>query len=187
MLPAVLTQSLCKTNLKMKLKNLILVTLLVAFFSFPAGFFDFEQHKAFLEKQHKASLAIKDRQMRCLRQALWFEARGEPEEGVRAVATVIINRVQSKKYPDNFCRVIHQRMQFSYTHQFKSHEIRPKKVEYSTLALIDKVVMEVYTGDFVAALPPSVMWYHTTKVNPSWSNRKKQVALISNHRFFKER
>ena len=35
----------------------------------------------------------------CLAVALFFETRGEPQEGMEAVANVIINRVEDSRYP----------------------------------------------------------------------------------------
>lgn len=173
-------------------KYLSILTLLVALFSYPTGYFSFsayQQHlqqqkqELILHKQEKAKAAPKDKQMRCLRQALWFEARSESEHGMRAVATVIINRVKHSRYPKEFCRVIHQRKQFSYTHQLKSFRINPGPTEVTKLQVVDKIIGEVYTGDFVAVLPADVLWYHTVRVKPSWSKQKQQVALIGQHIF----
>lgn len=173
-------------------KSLIVGSLLVTLASYPTGFFSFSAYQSHLKQQwqelqehkrQKAAEAVKDKQMKCLREALWFEARGESEQGIRAVATVIINRAKSVMFPDSICAVVKQRKQFSYTHQFKSFRIVPKKTEQNTLVLIDKIIGEVYTSDFVAVLPPDVLWYHTTRVNPSWSGKKQTVKIIGNHKF----
>jgi len=56
----------------------------------------------------------------CLAEAIYFEARGEPEEGQVAVAQVILNRVRSGLYPGTVCDVVyqnkerHNRCQFSF-------------------------------------------------------------------------
>ena len=52
--------------------------------------------------------------LRCLTEALYFEARGESRSGQRAVAEVILNRVDSRAFPGSVCHVVHQRGQFSY-------------------------------------------------------------------------
>lgn len=49
----------------------------------------------------------------CLTNALFAESRGEPEAGIRAVMSVIYNRKLHKDYPDSFCGVILQPLQFS--------------------------------------------------------------------------
>lgn len=44
----------------------------------------------------------------CLAKALYYEARGEPEIGKKAVAKIVLNRQQHKKFPKTICSVINQ-------------------------------------------------------------------------------
>lgn len=60
---------------------------------------------AFLSSQPVASGG---EQWRCLAEALYFEARGESARGLFAVGEVILNRVDSARFPDTLCGVIHQ-------------------------------------------------------------------------------
>src|SRR6185312_988713 len=45
---------------------------------------------------------------KCLADAIYFEARGEPIRGQMAVAQVVMNRVFSGRYPNNVCGVVYQ-------------------------------------------------------------------------------
>ena len=45
---------------------------------------------------------------KCLADAVYFEARGEPLRGQEAVAQVVMNRVFSGFYPNNVCGVVYQ-------------------------------------------------------------------------------
>ena len=45
---------------------------------------------------------------KCLSEAIYFEARGEPLEGQEAVAQVVMNRVFSGYYPHDVCGVVFQ-------------------------------------------------------------------------------
>ena len=49
----------------------------------------------------------------CLSHVIWHEARGEPEAGKRAVAEVVLNRVESGKFGSDVCSVIYWPGQFS--------------------------------------------------------------------------
>lgn len=53
-------------------------------------------------------------QVTCLALAVYYEARGESLRGQRAVASVVMNRVRSPRFPDTACEVIFQRGQFSF-------------------------------------------------------------------------
>ena len=52
----------------------------------------------------------------CLAIAMYYEARNQPIDGQLAVAQVIMNRVESPRYPDTVCEVVWQPKQFSFTH-----------------------------------------------------------------------
>ena len=45
---------------------------------------------------------------KCLAEAIYFEARGEPVRGQIAVAQVVMNRVFSRYYPNSVCGVVYQ-------------------------------------------------------------------------------
>lgn len=56
----------------------------------------------------------RDKQVTCLALAVYYEARGEPLEGQKAVAAVVMNRVNSPRFPDTACEVVFQPRQFSF-------------------------------------------------------------------------
>jgi spore germination cell wall hydrolase CwlJ-like protein len=124
-----------------------------------------------------------ERERYCMTEALWHEARGENEAGIRAVATVILNRSQSKHYPDSICRVIRQYKQFSYTHQLKDFYPQPKQVEYRKYDLIVRIAEEISEGTFKKTLPSNVLWYHTVNVKPKWSEQMKVLKTVGKHKF----
>lgn len=51
----------------------------------------------------------------CLGLGVYYESRGEPVRGQRAVASVINNRVKDPRWPDTACEVLFQPKQFSFT------------------------------------------------------------------------
>lgn len=60
-----------------------------------------------------------EKNLACLTEAIYFEAGNKGEEGRRAVAHVILNRVASSEFPNTLCGVIRHgqdrdRCQFSY-------------------------------------------------------------------------
>ena len=72
----------------------------------------------------------------CLSAAIYYEARNQPVDGQLAVAEVIMNRVQSDRYPDDACEVINQNKQFSYTHDGKSDDFLNLDVSKSSISEI---------------------------------------------------
>jgi N-acetylmuramoyl-L-alanine amidase len=62
-------------------------------------------------------LSITAATLLCLSAVVHYEARGEPLEGKVAVASVVMNRVESGKFPDTVCKVVSQPRQFSWFHK----------------------------------------------------------------------
>lgn len=65
-----------------------------------------DEHNAVIAEKIKAEAALKQKEYNCLFEAVWYEARSEPIEGIRAVIAVIYNRKQAKGYPSSYCSVI---------------------------------------------------------------------------------
>ena len=54
------------------------------------------------------------RDQECLSQAVYYEARGEGDTGMAAVAQVVLNRVRHPNFPKSVCAVVFQGCQFSF-------------------------------------------------------------------------
>ena len=49
-----------------------------------------------------------EQSLECLTQAVYHEARNQSDEGQRAVAQVVLNRVRHPSYPNSVCGVVYQ-------------------------------------------------------------------------------
>ena len=58
------------------------------------------------------------RQLDCLAQAVYYEARGESPAGQAAVAQVVLNRVRHPAFPKSICSVVYQGAQAGHGCQF---------------------------------------------------------------------
>ena len=127
----------------------------------------------------------------CLTQAIYHEARGESEEGQWAVANVIINRAMSKKFPTSLCGVVFQnadkgrfKCQFTFACDGRS-DMGTEKAAWSRATKMAAVAYsEFKQGDRPGVIPDGALYYHTTSVNPDWSNKFKRVATIGAHEFY---
>jgi spore germination cell wall hydrolase CwlJ-like protein len=63
-------------------------------------------------------ISFEQKEINCLGEAIYREARGEPVTGMASVGLVVMNRVKSEKFPNSVCEVTHQKTngmcQFSY-------------------------------------------------------------------------
>ncbi len=124
----------------------------------------------------------------CLATAIYHEARGESIKGQFAVAEVILNRVASNQFPGSICGVVYQGVQagrrggcqFSFACDGQS-EAMPNRTAANRARRIAQVMVDgAHSGVTQGAL-----YFHTTAVNPAWSNRFRQTTQIGTHLFYR--
>jgi len=133
--------------------------------------------------------ATSDRDLLTMARTLFGEARGEPTQGKEAVASVILNRSRSGRYPSNIADVCLQSFQFSCWN--KNDPNRPKMLALKPksdknfdecLAAADRVIRGLVPDRTDGALH-----YHTKSVKPKWvaaSPKARISAIIGNHIFY---
>ncbi|KIN64544.1 Cell wall hydrolase domain protein [Sulfitobacter noctilucicola] len=142
-----------------------------------------EFSRSWIDSQPKASGSA---QWRCLAEALYFEARGETVKGQFAVAEVIMNRVQSARFPGSLCAVINQgtgkkyQCQFTYTCDGQAEVIS----EPRAFARVGKIARLMLDGK-VPKLTEGATHYHTTAVSPRWARVYTRTAKIGVHLFYR--
>jgi spore germination cell wall hydrolase CwlJ-like protein len=121
----------------------------------------------------------------CMKQALYFESRGEGIRGQFAVAEVILNRVDSPLYPNTICKVVEQgnaqSCQFSYNCDGKAEVMHDK----SAADLAGRIAQVMMQGA-PRTLTAGATHFHTRAVNPRWSRIYEQTASIGAHLFYRK-
>lgn len=120
-------------------------------------------------------------EMRCLAGAVYFEARGEALTGQLAVAQVIINRSEDRRFPRSYCGVVAQPGQFSFMRGSQMPQARTGTAAWSRAVAIAEIahkgLWDSEAGDAV--------FFHAKYVRPSWSMRKTRLAQIDTHIFYR--
>ena len=140
--------------------------------------------KPFILKAKNA--AERDRAVKCLANAIYYEAALEPELGQRAVAQVVLNRMNHPEFPKSVCGVVYQGWerqtgcQFSFTCDGSllrgpMPDIYRRVEGYARQALAGHVVPEVGTSTF----------YHADYVLPYWAPTLSKVHTIGRHIFYR--
>jgi len=122
-----------------------------------------------------------NKEIKCLADNIYFEARNESVKGQVAVASVTKNRVKSKHYPNTICKVVWEHRQFSWTLDGKSDIPRNKKA-YAAAELI--AILFVSETD-ITDVTMGATHYHNMTVNPYWSSKLAYIMTIDNHIFYK--
>lgn len=125
------------------------------------------------------------RDMECLTQAVYYEARGETPAGQAAVAQVVLNRARHPAFPKTVCGVVFQGAnsrvcQFS----FACDGAMRARVEPTAWRRAERVAHRALSGEVMADVGHATH-FHTTSVSPAWGARLTRVTQIGVHVFYR--
>ena len=126
------------------------------------------------------------RELDCLTQAVYYEARGESSAGQAAVAQVVLNRVRSPIFPKTVCSVVFQGAargsgcQFSFACDGSLHRGR----EPVAWRRAQEVAANALSGVVMAAVG-NATHYHNLSVSPNWGPNLLKVAQVGAHLFYR--
>jgi spore germination cell wall hydrolase CwlJ-like protein len=127
--------------------------------------------------------------LNCLAQAIYFEARGEPYRGQVAVAQVVMNRLAYPLYPKTICGVVFQDASRRDACQFSfACDGIPEVVnEPEAWKQAEDIAQKVADGELYLPEVGNATHYHATYVYPDWAPELKRVTKIGQHIFYKFR
>ncbi|MAC90347.1 MAG: spore germination cell wall hydrolase CwlJ-like protein [Maricaulis maris] len=138
------------------------------------------------DSSHFENAAGISAQVDCLAQAIYYEARSEGFVGQLAVAQVIMNRVDSRHYPNTICGVVFEGSerttgcQFTFTCDGSMvREARGRSWRRSQL-----VAQHAYMG-FGRDVTRRATHYHTVAVDPYWNSNLVRTRRIGTHIFYR--
>jgi spore germination cell wall hydrolase CwlJ-like protein len=125
------------------------------------------------------------RALQCLTAAIYYEAAREPDEGQRAVAQVVLNRVAHPAFPKTVCGVVYQGSerpgcQFSF-----ACDGSMARAPMAAFWLRARRVAEAALAGSVYAPIGLATHYHTSAVHPGWADSMTFLGTIGAHRFYR--
>ena len=136
----------------------------------------------------------------CMALNIYHESRSENLAGKFAVADVVMNRVNDRRYPDNICGVIYDaelkpswkdpddlvpvrnRCQFSWYCDGKSDEPLETDAWNESILVAHQLI---YEGR-MEGLTEGATHYHTVYIEPYWASSLDLVGHIGSHIFYRE-
>jgi hypothetical protein len=126
---------------------------------------------------------------KCLAEAIYFEARGEPVHGQMAVAQVVLNRAFSGKYPSTVCGVVYQNAhrhlacQFTFACDGIPDVIR----EPDMWERAKTIAAEMLDGRLWLPEVGKATHYHAYWVHPDWVREMTKMHRLGVHTFYRPR
>lgn len=129
----------------------------------------------------------------CLAQNIYFEARGSSYADQVAVADVVLNRVESNRYPNDVCSVVQQgkqysngmmkknQCQFSWWCDGKSDWPKDEDAWFNAQA----IAWNMLHHDAFKGITEGALNYHADYVKPKWASKLQLVGQIGAHIFYR--
>ncbi|MGH6989654.1 MAG: cell wall hydrolase, partial [Stellaceae bacterium] len=126
---------------------------------------------------------------KCLANAVYFEARGEPVRGQIAVAQVVMNRVFSPFYPNDVCGVVYQNADHHLACQFTfaCDGVPDVVTEPDAWLRAKRIAADMLDGKLWMPEVAKSTHYHAYWVHPDWVAEMKQIDHIGAHIFYRPR
>jgi spore germination cell wall hydrolase CwlJ-like protein len=130
-----------------------------------------------------AQIKSVEREIDCLAKTIYHEARGESEIGKKAIAVVIMNRVNSPEFPNSICHVVYEPGQFTWALDKKA-----KIKDQILYKEIHDLATSMYYQYHVKRIIPkclvnlsNALYFSTRRFN---NKKLKFIAKIGDHRFY---
>ena len=132
----------------------------------------------------------KDPEKLCLAKAIYYEARGEPDLAKKAVAKIVLNRKDHKKFPKTICKVVNQ----TDTHKGKkvcqfSWVCSKQKIDIESDSWEDAKILSESILTHKVSLPrlgSNVLFFKSVRVRRSFGKGYKFVSKIGNSNFYEK-
>ena len=133
---------------------------------------------------------VSEKQIECLARNMYFEARNEPEAGIKAVGFVTMNRVQDPHFPKTICEVVYQRVgavcQFSWVCIFgRNPQIKNREI-YDKIKVMARDIATTHPDNRTYDPSKGSLFFHAAYIRPGWNLSRKirlgQHIFYSRHR-----
>ncbi len=124
---------------------------------------------------------------RCLSEVMYYEARGEGQDGQKAVAEVVFHRLRHGHFGHSICAVVYEGAgthgcQFSFACNGELTEHKSGSAWRSAEILAARILTgETALGDITG----DATHFHAVSVAPDWADNMERTAQIGNHIFYK--
>jgi spore germination cell wall hydrolase CwlJ-like protein len=126
-----------------------------------------------------------DRDAYCLALAMYWEAQSEGPDGMRAVASVVLNRVAHPEFPDTVCAVVMQGgetppCQFSWWCDGRSDRPTDPHAWATARQIAERALRSPPSDRTFGAL-----FFHNTALDTPWLRKRQRTVQIGRHIFYR--
>ena len=121
----------------------------------------------------------------CLALAMYWEAKAEGRDGMRAVGHVVLNRTEDERFPDSPCAVVYEGgedrgCQFSWYCDGRSDDPTETKNWQTAQAIAQELL-----SDQLPDTTRGSLFFHARRLKTPWRVPRKQTVTVGNHVFYR--
>jgi spore germination cell wall hydrolase CwlJ-like protein len=121
----------------------------------------------------------------CLARTIYWEAKGEGDAGMSAVAAVVMNRLADPDFPKTVCAVVTQgketgACQFSWWCDGRPDDVEEEKPYAQATEIARRALNQQLPDPTNGAVN-----FHTMAVQPAWADDYVKTARIGDHIFYR--
>jgi spore germination cell wall hydrolase CwlJ-like protein len=134
----------------------------------------------------KGDKAARSRALECLASAVYYEAGSQSEDGERAVAQVVLNRVRHPAFPSSVCDVVYEGStratgcQFTFTCDGSLY----RQPDAAGWRRAYRIAEQALAGAVFAPVGYATH-YHADYVVPYWASTLAKSAMVGDHIFYR--
>jgi spore germination cell wall hydrolase CwlJ-like protein len=124
---------------------------------------------------------------RCLSEVMYYEARGEGQDGQMAIAEVVFHRLRHGHYGHSICAVVYEGQgsgscQFS----FACGGERVARKSSTAWRTAESLAARILTGEIALRdVTGDATHFHAISVTPDWADDMERTVQIGNHVFYR--
>lgn len=127
-----------------------------------------------------------DDPLTCLARTIYWEAKGEPREGMAAVAAVVMNRLADPDFPKSICAVVTQgresrACQFSWWCDGRPDDVEEEQ-PYATAKEIAREALNQQLADPTGG----AVNFHLAGQTPAWVASFRRTVQVGQHVFYRK-
>ena len=124
------------------------------------------------------SLGRRHSELECMERAMYFESNRSSRDGMIAVGSVVMNRVESGKYPRSVCGVVGQKNQFA-------RGIMSRRMNDRGVPMVREAAKSVMRGERLPLIG-NAMFFHTAGHRFGYDNMH-YVLVAGGNAFYEKR
>lgn len=141
--------------------------------------------KTEVQSVDSAGKAPMDDAITCLSRTIYWEAKGGSSEDMEAVASVVLNRLGNKDFPDTVCAVVKQGSEKSPCQFSWWCDGRPDQVEEENRYSIAKEIARKALNQQLPDRTNGALFFHDHSASVDWSKTYIKTKEIGSFMFYK--